>query len=158
MAEITKMTSAGEADLDKMTGWMYTWWGKEQGFSREAVRCYIEHGMSACGLPQTYGLLDGGELIGMYQFLYCDLEVRPDIYPWLANVYVEKERRGRGFGRKLLESVRDSAARNTDFEYLYLFTAHNGLYEKYGWEFVSEIDTFGKKDRIQRLYRLGLKR
>ena len=94
----------------------------------------------------------------MYQFLYCDLEVRPDIYPWLANVYIEKERRGRGLGRKLLESVRDSAARNTDFEYLYLFTAHNGLYEKYGWEFVSEIDTFEEKDRIQRLYRLGLKR
>ena len=115
MAEIIKMTSAGEADLDKMTGWMYTWWGKEQGFSREAVRCYIEHGMSACGLPQTYGLWDGGELIGMYQFLYCDLEVRPDLYPWLANVYIEKERRGRGLGRKLLESVRDSAARNTDF-------------------------------------------
>ena len=101
MAEIIKMTSAQKADLDKMTGWMYTWWGKEQGFSREAVRCYIEHGMSACGLPQTYGLLDGGELIGMYQFLYCDLEVRPDIYPWLANVYIEKERRGlRSFYRQ----------------------------------------------------------
>jgi len=31
-----------------------------------------------------------------------------------------------------------------------------GLYEKFGWNYVSEIDTYSKEPRIQRLYRLDL--
>ena len=30
------------------------------------------------------------------------------------------------------------------------------LYEKYGWQFVSEIDTYLPEQRMQRLYRLSI--
>ena len=76
-----KITSTDEKTLEKMTSWMYEWWGKDEDFSPEVVACYLKHGMQENRLPQTYGIFLGQDIIGMYQFLYDDLTVRPDIYP-----------------------------------------------------------------------------
>ncbi len=152
-----KIVDVDEKTLDKMALWMYEWWGKDEDYSIEAMKCYLRHGMQKDRLPQTYGLFVDEELIGMYQFLYNDLTVRPDIYPWLANVYVAPKFRGGGYGRILMENIKRTAMENTEFDYLFLYTEHKGLYEKFGWEFVSDVDTFGKTKRIQRLYRLSLK-
>lgn len=152
-----KITSTDEKTLEKMTSWMYEWWGKDEDFSPDAVACYLKHGMQENRLPQTYGIFLGQDIIGMYQFLYDDLTVRPDIYPWLANVYVEEKYRGIGFGKILMENIKRTAQEDIDFDEIYLYTEHFGLYEKFGWEFVSEIDTFLDGKRIQRLYRLKLR-
>ena len=62
-----------------------------------------------------------------------------------------------GYGRKMLESIKSIAQKNTDFEELFLYTKHVGLYEKFGWEFICEIDTYKEESRIERLYKLNLK-
>ena len=139
-------------DLDLMTDWMYGWWGKTEGYRYDAVYACMLHSLQETRLPQTYGLFFNDRLIGMCQFTMEDLFVRSEIYPWLANVYIEKDYRGSGLGRFLLNSVKESAAA-AGLEELYLFTVHNGFYEKFGWTFVQEIDTF-LEPRIQRLYRL----
>ena len=36
-------------------------------------------------LPQTYGLFLDGNIIGMFQFTYEDLSVRPDIYIFMVS-------------------------------------------------------------------------
>ena len=41
------------------------------------------------------------EIIGMYQFTYRDLFMRPDIYPWVANVYIDEKYRNNGFRNKI---------------------------------------------------------
>ena len=143
------------AFIDRITDWMYSWWGKDEGYSREAVRVSMEHSLRENGLPQTFGLFSDGELIGMYQFTYSDLFVRPDIYPWLANVYVDPRFRGRGYGRMLLSAVPESALAAGIGE-LYLFTEIKGLYEKLGWRFMGELDSF-LNPRMRRLYKLELK-
>lgn len=150
-----QMTSADGNTLEKMTDWMYLWWGRNEHYDREAVKCALEHGMQENRLPQTYGLFLDGEIIGMYQFVYDDLWARPDIYPWLANVYLDEKYRGRGYGRMLMSKIRETA-QNTGFGEIFLYTLHRGLYEKLGWEFISEIDTHIEGARIQRLYRLRL--
>lgn len=137
-----------------MTDWMYAWWGQAEGYSYEAVRTSMAYSLQEQCLPQTYGLFEGDKLIGMYQFTNGDLFPRPDLYPWLANLYIEKSYRGTGVGRFLIESVRDCAAK-AGLKELYLFTTHNGLYEKFGWTFVQEIDTF-LEPRMQRLYKIEL--
>lgn len=40
----------------------------------------------------------------------------------------------------------------------FLYTQYNGFYEKFGWKFVTEIDTYHEKPRIQRLYRYNKER
>lgn len=137
--------------LEQITDWMFNWWGFE-GYTKEQVRSHISRGFNEIRLPQTFGLFDGDALIGMYQITYEDLFIRPDIYPWLANVYIDEKFRGKGYGKLLLESV-ENYLKECEFSEIYLFTYHTGLYEKYGWEFIEEIDTF-LEPKIQRLYRL----
>ena len=60
----------------------------------------------------------------MYQFSYEDLSIRPDIYPWLANVYIDEKFRKKGYGRKLLENVRNTAKENINFDEIFLYTEH----------------------------------
>lgn len=154
---IEKITALSPRQLEQVTQWMIDWWGEEEGYSREAVRSYVAHGLQQTRLPQTYGLYLEGELIGVYQFRLDDLFVRPDLYPWLANVYIDGPYRKQGYGRLLLESVKDNARAGLPDDELYLYTRHVDLYEKYGWEFVGEVDTCLQKDPLQRLYRLKLR-
>jgi len=154
MGQLSVRKITDEVHLDKMTDWLYDWWGKAEGYSYEAVRTYMAYSIQEQRLPQTYGLFRGDELVGMYQFTNGDLFPRPDLYPWLANVYIEKDCRAEGFGRFLLESVRGCAAK-AGLKELYLFTVHDSLYEKFGWTFVQETDTF-LEPRIQRLYKIEI--
>lgn len=155
--KVERLVEVDDKMLDTMTGWMYHWWGKEEGRSREEIRCYMEHGIQKNRMPWTYGMFLDGTLIGMYQFRLDDLFVRPDLYPWLANVYLDPGCRNRGYGTVLMESIHREA-RTLPFQELFLYTTHTELYERYGWEFVGEIDTFLKENRVQRLYRLDLQR
>ncbi|MBR3383205.1 MAG: GNAT family N-acetyltransferase [Clostridia bacterium] len=139
-------------ELARITDWMYGWWGLREGYTREAVNACMAHSLRVSGLPRTFGLFLGEELIGMYQFTLSDLFVRPDVYPWLANVYIDEKHRGLGFGREMLRSVAGNAA-SVGLRELYLFTEHTGLYEEFGWEFIGTIDTH-LDPREQRLYRL----
>lgn len=149
-----------DRDLPKMAAWMQGWWGDVEGYSPEEVLCHLRCGLREADLPQTFGLyredgLIGNELIGMYQITYGDLFCRPDLNPWLANVYIDKAHRGKGLGGFLLSTVRQAACAAGVNE-LYLYTKHSGLYEKFSWEFFCEQDTF-LDDRIQRIYRLRVK-
>jgi GNAT superfamily N-acetyltransferase len=142
-------------DIETLTDWMFGWWGMRDGYTREAVKESMLHSLNRDRLPMTFGLFQNGTLIGSYQFTNSDLFVRPDIIPWLANVYLDPAYRGRGWGRLLLSTVKENARTYLSAPALYLFTKHEGLYEKFGWRFETEIDTH-LEPRLQRLYRLPL--
>ncbi len=154
---IKKVVNPNKATLKIITEWFFNWWGKKNGLTYEEVQCYAEHSVNNSKLPQIFGLFLNNKIIGMYEFVLSDFEVRPDIYPWLANVYIDEKYRGKGYGRVMLETVKKSAQENLNFNEIYLYTHHIGLYEKFGWEFVSDFNTFSKVPKIQRLYKLNLK-
>ena len=155
--EFKQIIDIDEKNLEIMTNWMYNWWGKEKKYTFDNVKCYLKHSFQKDRLPKTYGLFHKGRIIGTFQFIYEDLELRPDIYPWLANLYVDEEYRNKGIARILLEKASELAKTAVGFDELYLFTKHIGLYEKFGWEYISEIDTYIENPRFQRLYKLNLK-
>ncbi len=155
--EVIKLTEKSGPIFEKIVSWNYEWWGEKLKKSEDAVRCYMEHSVNSEKLPQTFVALDNGEAVGMYQFCMSDdLFVRPDIYPWLANVYVDEAHRGKQIGRFLLETVAENA-KKAGIETLYLETNHIGLYEKFGWEFMELAETFEKDAEKERLYRLEIK-
>ena len=155
--EIRKLVDPDDATLELITGWMWGWWGEEVHRTYEEIRSFMKYSTLADRLPQTYGLYVDDTLVGLYQLRLDDLFTRPDIYPWLANVYVHTPYRGRGYGKLMMERVREIAAENLPDAKLYLFTHHVGLYEKYGWKFVSLIDTVTGTPRMQRFYELELR-
>lgn len=154
--EVRKILKHEQELLDCVTSWSHNWWGKPDGLEYENVRYMMEHSLGEDRLPQTIVALEDGAPVGMYQISMADdLRSRPDIYPWLANVYVDKPYRGRGICGKLMESV-PHFAKQAGIETLYLYTHHVGLYEKYGWEFVELVPTFKKDSPMERLYKLKI--
>lgn len=97
--EVRKIIQINEKNLNKITEWMYEWWGKDEMHTFEQVKEFIKYSLQESRLPQTYGAFINNEIVGMYQFSYEDLFVRPDIYPWLANVYVDEKYRNNGICR-----------------------------------------------------------
>lgn len=138
-----------------ITEWFKEWWKVEEGFTFEETEAIMSHSLNGSGFPRTYAMFDGDKVVGAFQFTLFDLHVRPDIYPWLANVYVAKEERGKGYSKFLLESA-VKIAKEEKLDKLWLFTSHVGLYERYGFVYESEVDVFTKKPRIQRLYSMLL--
>ncbi len=146
-----------ENNFKIMVDWMYNWWGIEEEYSMEEVECFMKHSLQKYKLPQTYGLFLNNKIIGMYQFIYEDLSIRPDIYPWLANVYIDEKYRNKGYARYMLNTVKENAKKVIHNNEIFLYTKHPNFYEKFGWKYVSKIDTYRKNPRIQKLYKLELK-
>ena len=154
--EIIKLENSNNPIFKKICEWNYNWWGIRNGESFEEVECYLKYSLNKDRLPQTYVALINDEPVGMYQLAMSDdLDTRPDIYPWLVNVYVDEKFRGKNVCRELMNTVYENAQK-ANLEELYLYTKHIGLYEKFGWEFVEEVKTFRKDSPIERLYRLKI--
>lgn len=149
--KILKLTNENNKYFNVICDWMYDWWGKADGWSIEKVREYMKNSMCVDRIPQTFIALYNDEVVGMYQLSMNDLDIRPDIYPWLINVYVEYKYRGNGICKKMVEHCINEA-KKLNLENLYLYTKHIGLYEKYGFEFIKGINTFKVESQLERLY------
>ncbi len=154
--EIIKLQDSKNAVFEKVVEWNYNWWGKPEGKTLEEVRCIMEHSVNPERLPQTFVAMLDGEAVGMYQLsMHDDLSGRPDIYPWLINVYVDEKFRNKNICRRMMNTVKVNA-KKANLTELYLYTNHIGLYEKFGWEFAEEVKTFKENSPVERLYKLSL--
>lgn len=156
--ELIRLTDCQSDAFSCICRWYYHWLGKENGESPEEVLETMRHSVNTARLPQTFVVLVEGKPAGMYQLAMCDdLATRPDLYPWLINLYVDEAFRGLGAARFMLESVQDTA-RAAGLEELYLYTKHKGLYEKFGWEYVETVRNFRKGESLEKVYRLTIRR
>ena len=137
--------------------WFYDWWGVKAGCPFEQVEEFVGNSQQdGSRLPQLFVAVDDGTVVGVFAIsMSDDLVSRPDVYPWLANVYVAEDRRGQGVGRFMLERVR-YAMKEIGLSELYLYTHHVGLYERFGWEFVENVNTYKRDSPVERLYRLRI--
>lgn len=155
--QIIRLESADNEIFDKVVEWNYNWWGKKTGKTQEQVKYLFEHSIcKGCRLPQTFVALLDGTPVGMYQLsMTDDLYGRPDIYPWLINVYVDEEYRGRSICKELMLTV-PQKSKDAGINELYLYTSHVGLYEKYGWKLIEMVKTFDESSPLERLYKLEI--
>ena len=149
--KIRKITSPSEELLNTTTKWMYEWWGIENGYKYEDVYTYMKNSYNKDKLPQTYIMYLNDKAIGMFQITYRDLFIRPDVYPWIANIYIDKEYRKKGYGKILISSINNIIQNDLSFNTIYLYTSHINLYEQYGWELIENLD------ENNRLYKLNIR-
>ena len=149
---IKKIIKPTKEILDLTTTWMFNWWGIDDKYSYNDVYTYMTNSFNDEKLPQTYLMFLDNTIIGMYQFTYRDLFIRPDVYPWVANIYIDKQYRKKGYGRLLIESIKKQAINNTNFDKLFLYSSHDNLYEKFGWKCIESINNNENK-----LYELDIK-
>lgn len=156
MIRIVRMVNSADPSFPVLCHWYEHWLGERNGESAQEICCTFAHSLNTVRLPQTFVAMVDNEPAGMYQLAMCDdLNSRPDLYPWLINVYVAEPYRGRGVCRAMMESVAPNAIR-AGLQELYLYTKYKGLYEKFGWEYVQAVHTFREDSPLERLYRLQL--
>lgn len=146
-------SDAHRAYVDKVVEWFYAWWGVPGKFKLEQVREFVQHSLNdGTHLPQLFGAVEDGKLLGVFAIsMSDDLITRCDVYPWLANVYVDAKLRGRGVGRFLLSKL-DEVMVALRIPELFLYTSHVGLYEKFGFEFIEHVNTYKDESPIESLY------
>lgn len=96
-------------------------------------------------LPITLIAHDERGVLGTASLKESDLEILPDLSPWISNVYVHPDFRGTGVGRALAEEIERIAA-HKGYGRLYLFNPlSQGVFEKLGWVMVKTLDYGGKE-------------
>ena len=83
-------------------------------------------------------LTDGDELISYCTFSKFD-DVQPtELTPWVGFVYTFPKHRGHRYAGLLLKEA-ERLAREQNVPEIYLSTNHVGLYEKYGFEYRTQL-------------------
>jgi N-acetylglutamate synthase-like GNAT family acetyltransferase len=77
-----------------------------------------------------------------------DIDSKPNYYPWIADIYVDKPHRLRGVCRFMVQDFVNRAP-NLGIHRAYLYTNHKNLFEKFGWQFLEHTtDINGKTVHI----------
>ena len=109
-----------------------------------------DHGLKALVGPRVRVLLltEGEQLIS-----FCTLADKDDIQPtapgpWVGWMYTFSAHRGHRYAGLLLRHA-ESTARADGADAVYISTNHDGLYEKYGYEFMQVMkDIDGQDSRV----------
>ena len=105
-------------------------------------------------LPQWYLLEKGSQIIGCAGLITNDFISRGDLYPWVCGVFIDEKERGNSYSSLLLNKAKLDA-KKFGFDNLYLCTAHIGLYEKFGFEYIGQGYHPWKEE--SRIYTIELK-
>lgn len=121
-------------------------WGPLTG--RNTLEEYKRLLHSAAGsehLPNTLVAVDGSSVLGSVNVLECDLPLRQELTPWLAQLFVFPAFRSQGVGTSLVkEAILE--VRKLGWHVLYLYTSGTlpEFYEKLGWSRREEVEYLGK--------------
>jgi GNAT superfamily N-acetyltransferase len=150
--EMNKLTDKNSKYFNIICDWQASWWGED--YKKEKVIEFMEHSLNENEIPQTYIAILDNSVVGMYQITMDDkIDVRPDYYPWLINVYVDEKHRGKGICDIMMKDA-VSKYKELGIKRIYLHSDHVGLYEKYGWRFLEEVETL--KGKIKRIYYIDI--
>lgn len=85
------------------------------------------------GIPSIFIAVSGSQLIGSAALVSKDMEIKADLSPWLAAVYVKEQFRRQGAARKLVTRCEEEA-RRAKVDAIYLYTEFaTTLYYELGW-------------------------
>jgi N-acetylglutamate synthase-like GNAT family acetyltransferase len=108
----------------------------------------LETHLEIDSIPQTFIAFVDDKPVGCASVLESDMDTKPDLYPWLASVFVLPEFRHRGIGRKLVHQVmqhtKEAGSKN-----MYLYTPDRAhFYKNMGWKSMEEVKYHGENVTI----------
>lgn len=119
------------------------WSYLKPGATLEDKQRYLESNCGRTGVPSFVIALEGGELIGSASLVAHDMDSRPELGPWLADVFVKPAHRRRGVATSLIRRIEDEAL-SAGVSRLFLYTPDAAeLYRRLGWETVEACEYKG---------------
>jgi predicted N-acetyltransferase YhbS len=80
-------------------------WGRSTGFSSvEEYERFLRDAARSRELPAVLVAKRGGKFVGSVNLLVHEMTTRPSLSPWLAQLFVIAEERGRGVGSALVRA------------------------------------------------------
>ncbi len=112
----------------------------------EEYRKLLHFAAESESLPTTLVAVENATVLGSVNALENDLPLRPDIAPWLAQLYVFPNFRGQGAGALLIAgAIAEARKLNRSIIYLYTSGTLPSYYERLGWSRMEEIAYLGKR-------------
>lgn len=114
---------------------------QEWGYLRpeQTLEARTEILRARCGhrcIPTVLVATIGNEVLGSAMLLSHDLDIRKDLSPWLAGVYVKSVYRKQGIATQLICRIEEEAAA-LGVRRLYLYTPSvEAFYSRLGWQLV----------------------
>jgi len=108
------------------------------GGTLEGKKDYLIRNCGRRGVPTFVIAVDGAMLAGSASLIAQDMDNRPELTPWLADVFVKPEFRGKGVATSLIQRI-ENEARSAGISRLFLYTPDAAdLYRRLGWEAMEE--------------------
>lgn len=140
--------------IPAIAAWHFAEWahlnpGRSEAWLQEHMRCYLT---DAC-IPSMFIAVDNqGAVQGTSSIIAHDLAARPDLTPWLANVYVAASQRGKGLGKQLVQYAMQQA-KQAGIHTLYLFTPdQQDFYQRMGWEYLCTEYLHGHAETVMQIH------
>lgn len=131
--------------LDAVADWIHEEWGDFSGRSLEQTRARFANEGSSERLPLSVVALDSGAPLGVASLRERDsVDWDPGMTPWICNVYVSRQARGRGIAAELCRQL-EQAALDMDFSALFLASkvAEDSVYEHLGYKVYGSVHLDG---------------
>lgn len=128
-----------------LAAWHHAEWGHlYEDWTPEMAHAELSSHGGPGRLPTSLLLLEDGRLLGSVSLVLEDApEFCSEGSPWLANLYVLPEVRGRGLGVSLVKAAVTLAA-SQGIPELFLFTPeHSGFYQRLGWRVITRTSLRG---------------
>jgi GNAT superfamily N-acetyltransferase len=95
----------------------------------------MEAACNTNGIPTAFVALVNGKLAGVVALHEFDIPSMRDRSPWICGMFVHRDHRGTGIGRKVLSKL-ESFAADHDIDTVWVFTGEDAVqfYERCGWE------------------------
>ena len=90
----------------------------------------------------VFAALSDEKIVGMCSIMKTDYYPQPDIFPWISSVYVDDKYRGHRISGMLIDFANNYAV-SQGFSKTYIPTEYVGLYEKYGYRYLTDITNYG---------------
>lgn len=139
-----------ERDASMVAGWIWDEWARhEPGVTRDACEAGVHASLGSAALPCFLAAYADDQPIGCASIIAADLPSRPDLGPWLANVFVTPSWRGRGVGTALIRTATSAGCALAGTLYLYTFDTA-GHYARLGWELLGTDRYVGRPITLMR--------
>jgi GNAT superfamily N-acetyltransferase len=136
--------------IPELAHWLWEAFWRHDGHTEAETADWLATANVPRGIPQCFVAVQDARPVGVASLVRHDLPERPDLTPWLANVFVPPEARGRGLASRLVRRVEQAAAEiGTRTLWLYTGTAE-GLYTRLGWETVEIFQRYGEPHKLMR--------
>jgi GNAT superfamily N-acetyltransferase len=138
--------------LPTLAAWHHhEWWSLNPGSSVEQRIEDMQAYLSADFIPSTF-IATQFELMGSAAIVAHDMDINPELTPWLASVFVAPAYRNQGIGSQLVKFAMQQT-HQAGIETLYLFTSasREAFYQRLGWEVLSKEEYYGSVVSIMRV-------